>query len=121
MKRFKLITFLIVWMLFVTPALAFQDYSSSSYAQTSDGVGYAHPCYLVKVKGKTDGTNNLTLKVYDNASADSGNVITEFTIIGADLKGGETFDHLEVSNGLYVDMTVAGEGSGTWWVEFKKP
>jgi len=105
MKRFKLIVFLIAWMLSITPALAFQDHSSSSYAQTSDGVGYAHP--------------NLTLKVYDNASAASGNVITEFTIIGADLKGGETFDLLRVSNGLYVDMTTSG--TGTWWVEFKKP
>jgi len=118
----KIFAFLLILFLAVTPAAwAFQDYTNSSYAQTSDGVGFGNPCYLVKVKGKTDGTNNLTIKVYDNASAASGNVITEFTIIGGDLKGGEIFDNLQVSNGLYIDMTAAGEGTGTWWVEFRKP
>ena len=107
-------------------AFAMSDWTYSSYANagnssTADGVGHAYPCYLVKVKGKTDGTNNFTIKIYDNASAASGNVVTEFTIIGADLKGGETFDDLKMSNGVYIDATIADSGTGTWWVEFKKP
>lgn len=101
-------------------ALNQDDVTHSSYAQTIDGVGYVAPCYLIKVKGKTDGTNNLTIKVYDNASAASGNVVAEFTIIGADLKGGEMFENLAMHNGIYVDMTL-GAGTGTWWVEYKKP
>lgn len=122
----KLLLAVLMVFLWAVPALAIQDYTQSSYANagnssTADGVGHAHPCYLVKVKGKTDGTNNMTIKVYDNASAGSGNVVAEFTIIGADLKGGEVFDDLRMSNGVYIDATIAGSGTGTWWVEFKKP
>ena len=119
MKTIKILCILTFLFLLSTPAYAMQDGASSSYANTADGVGYAHQCYLTKIKGKTDGTNNLTLKVYDNASAASGNVIAEFTILGPDIMGGEVFDHLIISNGLFVDMTT--EGTGTWWVEFKKP
>ena len=116
----KILLFLFSWVfLLAAPAIAMQDATSSSYAKASDGVGYANPCFLVKVKGKTDGTNNLTLKIYDNASAASGNVVAEFEIIAADLKGGETFFDLEMKNGIYVDMTTSG--TGTWWVEFRKP
>ena len=118
----KILLFLLVCFFVVAgPAWGMSDHTFSSYAQTSDGVGQGNPCYLVKVKGKTDGTNNLTLKIYDNATTNSGNVVAEFTIIGADLKGGETFFDLRMANGIYVDMTVAGAGTGTWWVEFKKP
>lgn len=122
MRKILIIAAFICLALIVVPGYAVDlaNVTYSSYAQTSDGAGWGNPCYLTKVKGKTDGTNNLTLKVYDNASAASGNVITEFTIIGADLKGGELFENLNVANGIYVDMTVAGEGTGTWWVEFKK-
>lgn len=117
-KMKKILIGMISFFVLTGTALALQDYTNSSYANTSDGIGYAHPCYLVKVKGKTDGTNNLTIKVYDNASAASGNVVAEFTIIGADLKGGEMFTNLKIANGLYVDMTTSG--TGTWWVEFRK-
>jgi len=124
MKKLKLVALLAVFSLlvWVTPVLALNqdDISHSSYAQTADGVGVAFPCYLIKVKGKTDGTNNLTLKVYDNASAATGNVVAEFTIIGADLKGGEIFNNLSLTNGAFVDMTL-GAGTGTWWIEYKKP
>ena len=120
MKKFiaLLVVLLFVW---VTPVLALnQDLvSHSSYAQAATGVGMAFPCYLIKVKGKTDGTNNLTIKVWDNATAGAGNVVAEFTIIGADLKGGEIFDNLLLHNGAYVTMTTAG--TGTWWLEYKKP
>ena len=125
MKKLILILFIYLFVL-ASPALAIQDYTKSSYANagnstTADGVGHAHKCYLVKVKCKTDGTNNMTVKVYDNASAASGNVVAEFTVIGADLKGGELFENLKMSNGVYIDATIAGAGTGTWWVEFKKP
>ena len=113
----KLITLLIL-VLFATAAYALEPtYTSGEH--TGDGAGIAHPCYLVKIKGKTDDTNNLTLKVYDNTEA-SGTVVAEFTIAGGDYKGGETFENLDMKNGVYVDMTVAGGGTGSWWVEFKR-
>lgn len=112
----KLITLLILVLFTATAAYALEP-SYTSGENTSDGAGIAHPSYLVKVKGKTDGTNNLTLKVYDNTAA-SGKVVAEFTIIGADHKGGETFEDLDIENGVYVNMTTSGTGS--WWVEFKR-
>lgn len=115
MKRLILTALLVGILAFPVAAL---EPTYTSGAQTSDGAGWAHGCFLVKIKGKTDGTNDLTLKLYDNASAASGTVITEIKILGADNQGGEVFEDLEVSNGLYVDMTTSG--TGTWWVEFKK-
>ena len=112
----KLITTIIL-VLFTTAAAYALEPTYTSGENTSDGSGIAHPCYLVKVKGKTDGTNNLTLKVYDNTAA-SGTVVAEFTIIGADYKGGETFENLDMKTGVYIDMTTSGTGS--WWVEFKR-
>ena len=121
MKKF-LVAAMLAMVLMIpvgSSALNQDDISHSSYAQTADGVGVAFPCYLIKVKGKTDGTKNLTIKVYDNASAASGNVVAEFTIIGGDLRGGEIFNNLTLHNGAYIDMTTAG--TGTWWIEYKKP
>ena len=113
----KILFVILAALLCAATALALEP-TYTSGEKTTDGAGWAHPCYVVKVKGKTDGTNNLTLKVYDNASAASGTVITEFTIVGADHKGGETFENLDIKNGVFVDMTTSGTGS--WWIEFKK-
>ena len=119
----RIIILMLMFAVLISPlpvtALNQDIITHSSYAKTADGVGYASPCYLVKVKGKTDGTNNLVLKVYDNSSAATGNVVAEFTILGPDIKGGEIFDNLVMANGIFVDMTTAG--TGTWWVEYKKP
>ena len=112
----KLITTLILVLFTAVAAYALEP-TYTSGENTSDGAGIAHPCYLVKVKGKTDGTNNLTLQVYDNTAA-SGTVVAEFTIVGADYKGGETFENLDMKTGVYIDMTTSGTGS--WWVEFKR-
>lgn len=112
----KLITTILL-LLFTTVAAHALEPTYTSGENTSDAAGIAHPCYLIKVKGKTDGTNNLTLKVYDNTAA-SGTVVAEFTIIGADYKGGETFENLDIGTGVYIDMTTSGTGS--WWVEFKR-
>lgn len=90
----------------------------SSGKHTTDGIAYGHACYLVKLIGRTDGTNDLTLVVH-NSTDDSGPIVGEFVIkaIG-DGWGGLPFYDLVMANGVYIDMTTSGTGS--WWVEYKR-
>jgi hypothetical protein len=63
----------------------------------------------------TDGTNNCTVKVYDNASAASGNVLDDGTCAGASItcKGLYPWP-IPYYLGVYADMTT--EGTCTYYI-----
>jgi hypothetical protein len=57
----------------------------------------------------TDGTNDATVVVYDNASAASGTELFKAKVSGAGNFGGGTFEiPIRFSNGIYADVTGTG-------------
>lgn len=84
-------------------------FAETSGEQTSDSVICDKPCYLSGVLVITDGENNAKLILYDNASAASGTVVGEFTIVSTDHYGGRTWNHPVVcTNGIYADIDGTG-------------
>lgn len=68
----------------------------------------------------TDGSNNATLTIYDNASAASGLVLDKIVVKGADLMGGVKEGEgqnkgIVAKNGIYAE--IAGTGA-TFIVHF---
>jgi len=68
---------------------------------------------------QTDGTNNITVNVYDNATAGSGTKLVPTNTI---IKGSEQSWALSIdppiacTNGIYVNIAVAGSGSASYQV-----
>ena len=116
MKRFKIL-FLAVLISIVplqcipfviTPSFGFV-WSISSGAIASSQAVYAYPGYISAIVIKTDGTEDVAVIVYDNASAGSGKKLYESTIKGSDNYGGRTWVFpAKADNGLYVAITTSG-------------
>jgi len=87
MKRKILI--LPILFLLVSTALAYGAwFAETSGEQTSDSVICDKPCYLSSVLVITNGENNAKLILYDHASAASGTVVAEFTVVSTNHYGG---------------------------------
>jgi len=89
--------------------------------QTSDiksasAVITAGPAKAVSLIGYTNGSDDVTLILYDNASAASGVVLHKAIILGADLMGGIVEVPVDAVNGIYLSLTGTG---GTALVHFK--
>lgn len=83
--------------------------SLSSGEKTSSTAISAVPSFLTGVQIITDGTNNAKLILYDNASAASGTVLLEMTIVGANNYGGRNWTFpIVCSNGIYAAVTGTG-------------
>ena len=73
----------------------------------------------------TDGTNNVTVILYDAGSVSDiavTNKLMEITVKGADNYGGRVFDsgnNVQFTEGVYADITNAGGGAGSFIVETK--
>lgn len=81
---------------------------------TATGVVCASPGYLGGILIATDGANDISVTVHDNASAASGNEIVPTTPIDASAKGFNGFmlgggALVRFDNGLY--LTLTGDGS----------
>lgn len=82
--------------------------STSSGLLNADGVIKDKAGILVGYRVFTDGTNQATLVLYDNASAASGTVLDKLIVAGADLVGGIVDVAVEAQNGIYADITGTG-------------
>ena len=62
---------------------------------------------------KTDGSNNVTLNIYDNTAASGTKLIpTDFVVPGSDYYFGYSPPKaIKCSNGVYISVSVAGGGS----------
>lgn len=115
MKRLTAI--FVLWLLLV-PALSLADYANTTYEQTTSGVAFAGPCLLTGVLVITGGLKfpAVTVILYDNASAASGNVLAEFVVPAINNYGGRVWkDPVHCINGIYV--TISGLG-GSYIVEY---
>jgi len=75
----------------------------SSSAVIKAGVGI-----LVDVLVYTDGANNGTVTIYDNATAASGHVLAKEVVKGEFLQGGEVNILCNCDNGLYMELSGTG-------------
>ena len=79
---------------------------------TSSGIIFAGPCLIHSIlEGGTDGSNDVTVTVYDNPSAASGNELIPTHVIDASalgLNGVALYKSKEAKTGVYVEITTAG-------------
>jgi hypothetical protein len=81
----------------------------TSGEKTADAAITATGGYITGITVITDGTNDAKAIIYDNASAASGTVIEEITIMGSANFGGRNFVYpVQFTNGLYLDISGTG-------------
>lgn len=88
----------------------------SSGLLNADAAIKAAPGIIEGIMVYTDGTNNATLTVYDNASAATGDVAMKMVVKGADLIGGLVDLSVETTNGIYADIS----GTGATYIVYYK-
>ncbi|MCE5265727.1 MAG: hypothetical protein LLG97_19635 [Deltaproteobacteria bacterium] len=68
----------------------------------------------------TDGTNNITLNVYDNTAAAGSTLVPADTVIlGGDRIWTFSWDPaIKCTTGIYVSISVAGGGTAKWKVQY---
>ena len=89
----------------------------SSGEQTADAAIYSGSADITAIQVCTDGINDGKVIIYDNTT-DSGKVVFEATVTGASHYGGRVFvPPIEVSNGIYVDVTGTG---ASYFVEYAR-
>ena len=95
-------------LLITATAFGFQG-AKSSGEQTADAAIMAAPGYITAVYIITDGSTNAKVILYDNASAASGTVMLEMTVVASDNYGGRSWVFpAEFFNGIYVDVSGSG-------------
>lgn len=74
----------------------------SSNVQTESAAIYSGRCWILGIKGITDGSNALTLSIYDALTA-TGDIWDQIIIPGADYHGGIIYPNpMEITTGIYV-------------------
>jgi len=123
MKRLLTIACFAVLCLFITQFAIAE--CVSTYELTADTQITTKRGSLCAITVITDGTNNVTVILYDvGSSADIAvtNKLMEITVKGADNYGGRIFDsgnNVQFTEGVYADITNAGGGAGSFIVETK--
>jgi len=81
----------------------------SSGEKTASGVVLAGKTLLAGVEIITNGANDATIILHDNASAASGTKLFEGGCVAADLSKFVSFDHkVQCSDGIYITVTGTG-------------
>ncbi len=96
---------------FGTHKMATLEYikSSGTYS-TSRAFSYGR-CIFYGIVGSTDGTNSVTLNVYDNSAGSGKELIPPLVIVGSDYYGGFVSPiGLLVETDIYIKITTSGTG-----------
>jgi len=80
----------------------------SSGSKTSDAQIFTGDCVLRGFLISTDGTNDVTIDLYDNTSASGTELCPTFTVLGANLYGGCMSLDVSCRTGIYLDITTTG-------------
>ncbi len=113
----------IVWMVIFLMATSAWAVGINKVGNTTDAAITTGNGYLKGIIVHTDGTNGLTMSVYDNSSAASGTkLFSTWTILTSATNRTSyiSFDGQECpyTNGLYVDITISA-GAVTYDVYFE--
>jgi len=83
--------------------------AKTSGEKTADAAITTSPGYITAIYVISDGSNNPKIIVYDNATAASGTVLIEMTVVASDNYGGRSWVFpAEFFNGIYVDVSGTG-------------
>jgi hypothetical protein len=84
--------------------------AQSSGLRSADAAISALPAYLKGLIVLTDGTNDATVVIYDNASAASGTALAKLIVPGASLSASLHLPQYGIiaNAGLYADVTGTG-------------
>ena len=113
MKIRSLIILIVLIVLFLIPSLSFSNSPitvSTSGEQTADAAIMESPGVFYGVIVMPDGSHDVTVSIYDNASAASGTKILPTLTFAGD-GGAQAFAApypIRCRNGIYVDITTAG-------------
>ena len=106
--KLKIFGLVLLALVFITN-LGANWYASTSGEQTSDAAVATAKCYITSILIITNGSDNAKVVLYDNASAASGTVILEMTVVGVDNYGGRNYQYpVKCTNGIYADVTGTG-------------
>lgn len=118
----KILTVLTVILLAVcVPAVAFQPYewAVTSDEQTADatiltGSGWFHQIIVMP-----DGTNNVTVSIYDNTASSGTELLPTMTFAGDGGPQASPPVWVACSTGIRIDVTVAGGGTVAYAVLYR--
>jgi len=103
-------TILLTVLLFASYAHADYSFQAISSTKTADAVISDSSCFFKGMLVQPDGTNDVTITLYDNASAASGSkVIATMTFAGDGGPQALTIPvRIKCTNGIYADITTSG-------------
>ena len=118
MKKLLIALFILT---FSTIALA-RDINRITAPATVSARAIAGACLFYGITVMTDGTNNVTLNIYDNTAASGTRLIpTNFIIPGIDRYFGYKPPlPIRCTNGIYVSVSVAGGGTCSYQVLYDR-
>ncbi len=113
MKRVIGILFLV---LLITGICFAVNYTYSSGLKSASGVISPTPVLLTDLAVYTNGTDNVTAILYDNASSANGTVIGKITVPGTALNGGLYIPvPVKTQNGIYLSLSGTGANAIVFW------
>jgi len=125
MKRVWKSIIVMLMILFFTGVLyaATGDQCIPTTVKTGDSAAVASKCMFHGIVVITDGTNAVTVKGYDNASAASGtSLFPDWVVTTSGTDRAQTLSFIPpvyCANGVYIDVTVGGGGSVSYVVYYE--
>ena len=111
MKRLALSILLVLLLAFVCVSSAADHYTTTRL--TADGVITNQPALWYGILIETDGTNNVTLVLYNSKSGATNEVIGKMIVAGSNYYGGVAYPFgIICSEGIFADVT--GTGAAFW-------
>lgn len=119
MKRFFLA--MAISMSLVSVAVAFSpgQYSVSSGEKTADATILSGSGWFRQIIITPDGTNAVTVTIYDNTASSGTKIINTMTFAGDGGTQATPPAWVAVNTGIYVDVTVAGAGTVAYTVLYR--
>lgn len=91
--------------------------ATSSGLLAASGVVLAEPGVVTGLTATTDGTNDATVILYDNAAAAAGTVLAKLTVKGANVNGTlDMYLPIRASAGVYLSLTGTGANALVWYL-----
>lgn len=117
MKRLMLV-FLMVLMV-ALPVSAVQDWSRPSATKTASASIATSPGYFHGLVVMTDGTNAVTVDVYDNTAGSGEKLIPTWIVTSSATNRAQSYSinpPVRFYTGCYVTISIAGEGTASYMV-----
>jgi hypothetical protein len=111
MKKIILITAVLLLLVAPVFALVIEDHMMTSATKTADGAVMAGSGYLFGIAVVTDGTNAVTVEIYDGTDNTGKQIFPSWVVTTSSTDRIQivAFDPpLAVDDGVYVDITTAG-------------